>query len=86
MMAQLREIKQRKKFTFRKAISITCDAQTELLKVLKPEMKEYQAGSSKAIFKLNGAEYPGYPQLWAHLKILYSSLHYQKTMKGNHLL
>ena len=54
----------------RKAISITCDAQNELMKVLKPEMKEYQAEAVvEAVFKMNGAEYPGYPSIGSRQRI-----------------
>ena len=89
-MAQLREIKTSEEmYLLRKAISITCDAQTELMKVLKPDMKEYQAEAVvEAIFKLNGAEYPGYPSIVGAAENS-CILHYttnRKTMKGNHLL
>ena len=89
-MAQLREIKTNEEmYLLRKAISITCDAQTELMKVLKPDMKEYQAEAVvEAIFKLNGAEYPGYPSIVGAAENS-CILHYttnRKTMKGNHLL
>ncbi|GIR59351.1 MAG: hypothetical protein CM15mP65_19320 [Crocinitomicaceae bacterium] len=52
-MDQLREIKtEEEMILMRKAISITCDAQNELMKVLKPEMKEYQAEAVvEAVFK-----------------------------------
>ena len=89
-MARLREIKTKEEmYLLRKAISITCDAQSELMKVLKPEMKEYQAEAVvEAIFKLNGAEYPGYPSIVGAAENS-CILHYttnRKTMKGNHLL
>ena len=89
-MAKLREIKTKEEmYLLRKAISITCDAQSELMKVLKPEMKEYQAEAVvEAIFKLNGAEYPGYPSIVGAAENS-CILHYttnRKTMKGNHLL
>ena len=89
-MAKLREIKTKEEmYLLRKAISITCDAQSELMKVLKPEMKEYQAEAVvEAIFKLNGAEYPGYHSIVGAAENS-CILHYttnRKTMKGNHLL
>ena len=63
-MNQLRRSRQEEMILMRKAISITCDAQNELMKVLKPEMKEYQAEAVvEAVFKMNGAEYPGYPSI-----------------------
>ena len=89
-MNQLREIKSEEEMILmRKAISITCDAQNELMKVLKPEMKEYQAEAVvEAVFKMNGAEYPGYPSIVGAAENS-CILHYttnRKTMKGNHLL
>lgn len=89
-MSQLREIKTDEEMVLmRKAISITCDAQKELMKVLKPGMKEYQAEAVvEAIFKINGAEYPGYPSIVGAAENS-CILHYisnRKTMKGNHLL
>ena len=70
-MDQLREIKTEEEMTLmRKAISITCEAQNELMKVLKPEMKEYQAEAVvEAVFKMNGAEYQVIHPLWEQLKI-----------------
>jgi Xaa-Pro aminopeptidase len=89
-LAKLREVKTKEEMVLlRKAISITCDAQTELMKVLKPGMKEFQAEAVvEAIFKLNGAEYPGYPSIVGAAENS-CILHYttnRKTMKGNHLL
>ena len=89
-MNQLREIKtEEEMILMRKAISITCDAQNEMMKVLKPEMKEYQAEAVvEAVFKMNGAEYPGYPSIVGAAENS-CILHYttnRKTMKGNHLL
>ena len=89
-MAQLREVKSEEELVLlRKAISITCDAQNELMKVLKPGMKEYQAEAVvEAVFKLKGAEYPGYPSIVGAAENS-CILHYttnRKTMKGNHLL
>ena len=89
-LAELREIKTKEEMVLlRKAISITCDAQTELMKVLKPGMKEFQAEAVvEAIFKLNGAEYPGYPSIVGAAENS-CILHYttnRKTMRSNHLL
>lgn len=89
-MAKLREVKTKEELVLlRKAISITCDAQNELMKVLKPDMKEFQAEAVvEAVFKLNGAEYPGYPSIVGAAENS-CILHYttnRKTMKGNHLL
>ena len=89
-MAKLREVKTKEELVLlRKAISITCDAQNELMKVLKPEMKEFQAEAVvEAVFKIYGAEYPGYPSIVGAAENS-CILHYttnRKTMKGNHLL
>ena len=89
-MAKLREVKTKEELVLlRKAISITCDAQNELMKVLKPDMKEFQAEAVvEAVFKINGAEYPGYPSIVGAAENS-CILHYttnRKTMKGNHLL
>ena len=89
-MANLREVKTKEELVLlRKAISITCDAQNELMKVLKPNMKEFQAEAVvEAVFKINGAEYPGYPSIVGAAENS-CILHYttnRKTMKGNHLL
>ena len=86
-MAKLREVKTKEELVLlRKAISITCDAQNELMKVLKPDMKEFQAEAVvEAVFKLNGAEYPGYPSIVGAAENS-CILHYttnRKTMKNN---
>ena len=89
-MAKLREVKTKEELVLlRKAIAITCEAQNELMKVLKPDMKEFQAEAVvEAVFKINGAEYPGYPSIVGAAENS-CILHYttnRKTMKGNHLL
>ena len=52
-------------------------------------MKEFQAEAVvEAVFKINGAEYPGYPSIVGAAENS-CILHYttnRKTMKGNHLL
>ncbi len=65
MMATLRQIKTEEEIVLmRKAINITCEAQIELMKALKPEMKEYQTEAIvEYVFKKNGAEYPGFPSI-----------------------
>ena len=65
MMASLRQIKSVEEIVLiRKAIDITCDAQIELMKALKPGMKEYQSEAIiEYIFKKNGAEHPGFPSI-----------------------
>jgi len=89
-MSQLREYKKEEELVLMKrAIDITCEAQMELMRALKPGMKEFQSEAIiEYIFKKNGAEYPGFPS------ILGSGanscvLHYvsnRKIMTGNNLL
>lgn len=64
-MAKLRQVKTDEELKLlRKAISITCSAQNELMKNITPEMHEYE---TEAIieyeFKRSGAEYPGFPSI-----------------------
>lgn len=65
IMASLRQIKTPEEIVLlRKAIVMTCDAQIELMKALKPKMTEYQSEAIvEYIFKKNGAEYPGFPSI-----------------------
>ncbi len=65
IMATLRQVKSEEEIALmRKAIDITCDAQIELMKALKPAMKEYQSEAIvEYVFKKNGAEYPGFPSI-----------------------
>jgi Xaa-Pro aminopeptidase len=65
MMARLREVKSEEELALmRKAIDMTCEAQIELMKALKPEMKEYESEAIiEYVFKRNGAEYPGFPSI-----------------------
>ena len=88
--AFLREIKTPEELVLmRKAISITCLAQIELIKAIKPQMKEYEAEAIiEYIFKKNGAEYPGFPTIMGSGENS-CVLHYvsnRKTMKGANLL
>jgi Xaa-Pro aminopeptidase len=89
-MSELREYKKEEELVLMKrAIEITCTAQKELMRALKPGMKEYQ---SEAIieftFKKNGAEYPGFPSILGSGENA-CVLHYvsnRKIMTGNNLL
>ncbi len=88
--AFLREVKTAEELVLmRKAISITCDAQIELMKAMKIDMKEYEAEAIvEYVFKKNGAEYPGFPTIMGSGENS-CVLHYvsnRKTMKGNNLL
>jgi Xaa-Pro aminopeptidase len=64
-MAELREVKRTEELDLmRKAISITCEAQMELMRKLEPEMTEYQTEAIvEYVFKTNGAEYEGFPSI-----------------------
>jgi Xaa-Pro aminopeptidase len=89
-MSKLREVKEEEELILlKRAIEITCDAQTELLKAIKPGMKEYQSEAIvEFIFKLNGAEYPGFPSIQGS-GANSCVLHYQtnrKQMIGQNLL
>jgi len=65
IMASLRQIKSAEEIILlKKAINITCEAQIELMKALKPTMTEYESEAIvEYIFKKNGAEYPGFPSI-----------------------
>ncbi len=65
IMASLRQIKSKEEIVLlRKAISMTCDAQIELMKALKSGMTEYESEAIvEYVFKKNGAEYPGFPSI-----------------------
>ena len=89
-LSVMREIKTSEELKLmRRAIEITCEAQIELMKYLKPDMKEYEAEAVvEYIFKKNGAEYPGFPSILGSGENS-CILHYttnRKTMKGNNLL
>jgi Xaa-Pro aminopeptidase len=64
-MAQLREIKTKEElYLLRQAITITCNAITQLMKTLKPGMKEYQGEAIvEYCFHSHGAEHSGYPSI-----------------------
>jgi Xaa-Pro aminopeptidase len=90
LMAKLRQVKTDEEIALmRKAITITCDAQIELIKALNPQMKEYQAEAIvEYIFKKNGAEYPGFPSILGGGKNS-CIIHYaknRKQLKGQDML
>ena len=89
-MSELREYKKEEELALMKrAIEITCTAQKELMRALKPGMKEYQSEAIiEFIFKKNGAEYPGFPSILGSGENA-CVLHYvsnRKLMTGNNLL
>ena len=46
------------------AIDFTCEAQMELMRLLKPGVQEFQSEAIiEYVFKKNGAEYPGFPSI-----------------------
>lgn len=63
--SELREIKHEEELRLlKKAIDITCEAQTEMMKAINQNMTEYQAEALvEYIFKKNGSEYPGFPSI-----------------------
>lgn len=65
MMARLRQVKTEEELVLlRKAITITCEAQNELMKQISSDMAEYQTEAIiEYFFKKNGAEYPGFPSI-----------------------
>jgi len=86
----LREVKEQDEMRLlKKAIDITCLAQIELIKALKPGMTEYQSeGIIEYVFKVNGAEYPGFPSIQGSGQNS-CVLHYQtnrKIMEGSNML
>lgn len=89
-LSKMREVKLEEELVLlRRAIDITCQAQIELMKALEPGMKEFQSEAViEFIFKLNGAEYPGFPSIQGS-GMNSCVLHYQtnrKSMIGNNLL
>lgn len=65
LLASLREVKQPEELVLlKKAIAITADGFTEMLKAMKPGMTEYQAQAIVEYFvKNSGGEYQGYPSI-----------------------
>ncbi|MBL4593983.1 MAG: aminopeptidase P N-terminal domain-containing protein [Flavobacteriales bacterium] len=65
IMASLRQIKSEEEIVLlRKAIDMTCEAQIELMKALKPSMTEYESEAIvEYVFKKNGAEHTGFPSI-----------------------
>lgn len=65
MMAQLRQQKHEEEMELlRKAITITCEAQNELMRQISEDMKEYETEAIiEYVFKREGAEYPGFPSI-----------------------
>ena len=89
-MSELRESKKEEELVLiKRAIEITCKAQKELMRALKPGMKEYQSEAIiEFVFKKNGAEYSGFPSILGSGENS-CVLHYvsnRKIMTSNNLL
>ena len=65
LMAALREVKQPEELSLmRKAISMTCNAEIELMRALEPGMTEYQSQAIvEYFFKKLGSEHTGFPSI-----------------------
>jgi len=65
LMAQLRQVKTVEEIKLlRKAISITCEAQNQLMREINDTMTEFQTEAIiEYVFKKNGAEYTGFPSI-----------------------
>ena len=65
LMATLREVKLPEELVLmRKAITMTCEAEIELMKALEPGMTEYQSEAIiEFFFKVKGAEDVGFPSI-----------------------
>lgn len=65
LMAKLREVKQPEEIELlKKAVNMTCEGFSEMIRCISPGMTEYQAqGIVEYFMKIRGAEYPGYPSI-----------------------
>ncbi|MFT6165784.1 MAG: Xaa-Pro aminopeptidase [Vicingaceae bacterium] len=65
LMAQLRQVKTAEEIQLlRKAITITCEAQNQLMREITDTMTEFQTEAIiEYVFKKNGAEYTGFPSI-----------------------
>ena len=65
LMAQLRQVKTEEEIQLlRKAITITCEAQNQLMREITDTMTEFQTEAIiEYVFKKNGAEYTGFPSI-----------------------
>ncbi len=64
-LKKLREIKEAEEIVLmKKAISMSCEAHKEMMRVAKPGMTEYQVqASGEYVFKSMGSEFVGYPSI-----------------------
>lgn len=89
--AELRQLKLPEELALmRRAIEITCEAQKDLMRKLKPEMTEYQTEAIvEYVFKSNGAEHEGYPSILgggAHSCVLHYETNRGPVRDGDLLL
>lgn len=85
IIAALREVKQKEEMTLmRKAISVTCEAQNQMMRATKPGMTEYQVQAvGEYFFRKNGCESIGYPSICGGGQNS-CILHYQTNRKTLH--
>ena len=89
--AELRELKLPEELALmRRAIEITCEAQKDLMRKLKPDMTEYQTEAIvEYVFKSSGAEHEGYPSILgggAHSCVLHYETNRATVLDGDLLL
>ncbi len=90
ILKRLREVKEKEELELlRKAVTMTCSAHLEKMKVLKPGMTEYQVQAvGEFVFKNSGAEYVGYASICG-AGLNSCILHYEtnrKTLKDGELI
>ncbi|HRH69681.1 MAG TPA: aminopeptidase P N-terminal domain-containing protein [Flavobacteriales bacterium] len=89
--AELRQMKLPEELALmRRAIEITCEAQKDLMRKLKPDMTEYQTEAIvEYVFKSSGAEHEGYPSILgggAHSCVLHYETNRGPVRDGDLLL
>ena len=89
--AELRQLKLPEELALmRRAIEITCEAQKDLMRKLKPDMTEYQTEAIvEYVFKSSGAEHEGYPSILgggAHSCVLHYETNRGPVRDGDLLL
>jgi len=89
--AELRQVKLPEELALmRRAIEITCEAQKDLMRKLKPEMTEYQTEAIvEYVFKSSGAEHEGYPSILGggpHSCVLHYETNRRTVLDGDLLL
>ncbi len=90
-LARMREVKHPEELALmRRAIAITCDAQTTLMQELVPGMTEYQTEAIvEYVFKRSGAEHEGFPSIQGggpHSCVLHYVTNRRSLAKGDLLV